>query len=154
MCLDNVTLPAWPGTRNRLGLRHHGLIPVHLDKCLFLLSLPFLCVAYSCAVVDKKDHTTGAIQDILILSFCPPSVLFPPSFRLISAFLPPSFCHPSAFLPPSFRLPSAFLPPSFRLPSAFLPPSFCGYLYIIIYTKIHIEYLSKTQDDRTTCSQL
>ena len=62
MCLDNVTLPAWPGTRNRLGLRHHGLIPVHLEKCLFLLSLPFLCVAYSCAVVDKKDHTTGAIQ--------------------------------------------------------------------------------------------
>jgi hypothetical protein len=62
MCLDNVTLPAWPGTRNRLGLRHHGLILVHLEKCLFLLSLPFLCVAYSCAVVDKKDHTAGAIH--------------------------------------------------------------------------------------------
>jgi hypothetical protein len=62
MCLDNVTLPAWPVTRNRLGLRHHGLILVHLEKCLFLLSLPFLCVAYSCAVVDKKDHTTGAIH--------------------------------------------------------------------------------------------
>ena len=60
MCLDNVTLPAWPGTRNRLGLRHHGLILVHLVRCLFLLSL--LCVAYSCAVVDKKDHTTGAIH--------------------------------------------------------------------------------------------
>ncbi len=30
----------------------------------------------------------------------------------------------------------------------------CGYLYIIIYTKIHIEYLSKTQDDRITYSQL
>ena len=60
--LDTVTLPAWPGTRNRLGLRQHGLIPVHLEKCLFLLSLPFLRVAYSCAVVDKKDHTTGAIQ--------------------------------------------------------------------------------------------
>jgi hypothetical protein len=42
MCLDNVTLPAWPGTRNRLGLRHHGLILVHLVRCLFLLS-PFCC---------------------------------------------------------------------------------------------------------------
>jgi hypothetical protein len=62
MCLDNVTLPAWPGTRNRLGLLHHGLILVHLEKCLFLLSLPIQCVAYSCAVVDEKDHTTGAIQ--------------------------------------------------------------------------------------------
>ena len=62
MCLDNVTLPAWPGTRNRLGLRQHGFNPVHLEKCLFLLSLPFLCVAYSCAAVDEKDHTTGAIQ--------------------------------------------------------------------------------------------
>ncbi len=67
MCLDNVTLPAWPGTRNRLGLRHHALILVHLEKCLFLLSLPFLCVAYSCAVVDEKDHTIGAIQVINIL---------------------------------------------------------------------------------------
>ncbi len=33
---------------------HHGLIPVHLVKCLFLLPLPLLCVAYSCAVVEKK----------------------------------------------------------------------------------------------------
>jgi hypothetical protein len=33
-----------------------------LEKCLFLLSLLFPCVAYSCAVVDEKDHTTGAIQ--------------------------------------------------------------------------------------------
>jgi hypothetical protein len=32
--------------------------------------------------------------------------------------------------------------------------NFCGYLYIIIYTKIYIEYLSKTQDDRITYSQL
>jgi hypothetical protein len=62
VCLDNVTLPARLVTHNRLRPRHHGLIPVHLVKCLFLLSLPFLCVAYSCAVVDKKDHTTGAIQ--------------------------------------------------------------------------------------------
>jgi hypothetical protein len=68
MCLDNVTLPAWPGTRNRLGLRHHGLILVHLVRCLFLLSLPLLCVAYSCAVVDKKDHTTGAIHLYTIFS--------------------------------------------------------------------------------------
>ncbi len=57
MRLDNVTLPAWPGTRNRLGLRHHGLILVHLEKCLFLLSLPLLCVAYSCAVVDEKKRS-------------------------------------------------------------------------------------------------
>ena len=62
VCLDNVTLPARLVTRNRHRPRHHGLIPVHLAKCLFLLSLPFLCVAYSCAVVDKKDHTTGAIH--------------------------------------------------------------------------------------------
>ena len=64
VCLDNDTLPARLVTRNRLRPRHHGLIPVHLAKCLFLLSLPFLCVAYSCAVVDKKDHTTGAIQPV------------------------------------------------------------------------------------------
>ena len=61
MCLDNTTLPARLVTRNRLRPRHHGLIPMHLVRCLFLLSL--LCVAYSCAVVDKKDHTTGAIQN-------------------------------------------------------------------------------------------
>jgi hypothetical protein len=62
VCHDNVTLPAWPGTRNCLRLRQHGLNPMHLVQCLFLLSPPFPCVAYSCAVVDKKDHTTGAIQ--------------------------------------------------------------------------------------------
>ncbi len=28
-----------------------------LLECLFLLLPPLLCVAYSCAVVDKKDHT-------------------------------------------------------------------------------------------------
>jgi hypothetical protein len=55
-------LPAWPGTRICLRLRQHGLNPVHLVQCLFLLSSPFPCVAYSCAVVDKKDHTTGAIH--------------------------------------------------------------------------------------------
>jgi hypothetical protein len=33
-----------------------------LVQCLFLLSSLFLCVAYSCAVVDEKDHTTGAIH--------------------------------------------------------------------------------------------
>jgi hypothetical protein len=64
VCLDNTTLPARLVTRNRLRPRHHGLIPVHLVRCLFLLSL--LCVAYSCAVVDKKDHTTGAIQYYII----------------------------------------------------------------------------------------
>ena len=42
VCLDNVTLPAWPGIRNCLGLRHHGLNLVHLVRCLFLLS-PFCC---------------------------------------------------------------------------------------------------------------
>jgi hypothetical protein len=60
-------LPAWPETRICLRLRQHGLNPVHLVRCLFLLSPPFLCVAYSCVVVDKKDHTTGAIQ-LLYLS--------------------------------------------------------------------------------------
>jgi hypothetical protein len=63
MCPDNTTLPARLVTRNRLRPRHHGLISMHLVRCLFLLSL--LCVAYSCAVVDKKDHTTGAIQMVL-----------------------------------------------------------------------------------------
>jgi hypothetical protein len=33
-----------------------------LVQCLFLLYSLFPCVAYSCAVVDEKDHTTGAIQ--------------------------------------------------------------------------------------------
>jgi hypothetical protein len=33
-----------------------------LVRCLSLLYSLFLCVAYSCAVVDEKDHTTGAIQ--------------------------------------------------------------------------------------------
>jgi hypothetical protein len=60
VCLDNVTLPARLVTRNRLRPRHHGLIPVHLAKRLFLLSLPFLCV-------DKKDHTTGAIHSLLTI---------------------------------------------------------------------------------------
>jgi len=62
-------LPAWPGTRICLRLRQHGLNPMHLVQCLFLLSPPFLCVAYSCAVVDKKDHTTGAIHTLYLLSF-------------------------------------------------------------------------------------
>ncbi len=62
MCLDNTTLPARLVARNHLRPRHHGLIPVHLETCLFLLPLPLLCVAYSCAVVDKKDHSTGAIH--------------------------------------------------------------------------------------------
>jgi hypothetical protein len=36
--------------------------PVYLIRCLFLLYSLLLCVAYSCAVVDEKDHTPGAIQ--------------------------------------------------------------------------------------------
>ncbi len=36
--------------------------PVYLVRCLFLLHSLLPCVAYSCAVVDEKDHTTGAIQ--------------------------------------------------------------------------------------------
>ena len=40
-----------------------GLHPVYLVQCLFLLYSLFLCVAYSCAVVDEKDHTTGAIHN-------------------------------------------------------------------------------------------
>ncbi len=39
-----------------------------LLECLFLLSPPFLCVAWSCAVVDKKEHTIGAIQKVT--QFC------------------------------------------------------------------------------------
>jgi hypothetical protein len=41
-------------------------ILMHLVRCLFLLCPLFLCVAYSCVVVDKKDHTTGAIQGLLL----------------------------------------------------------------------------------------
>jgi hypothetical protein len=37
-----------------------------LVQCLFPLSSLFLCVAYSCAVVDEKDHTTGAIQGLTV----------------------------------------------------------------------------------------
>jgi hypothetical protein len=33
-----------------------------LVQCLFLFHSLFLCVAHSCAVVDEKDHTIGAIQ--------------------------------------------------------------------------------------------
>ncbi|MFN9906883.1 MAG: hypothetical protein ACK56F_12305 [bacterium] len=39
-----------------------GLHPVYLVQCHFLLYSLLLCVAYSCAVVDEKDHTTGAIH--------------------------------------------------------------------------------------------
>ncbi len=46
--------PAWLETRLCLGLRQHGLKPVYLVQCLFLLCPLFLCVAYSCAVVDEK----------------------------------------------------------------------------------------------------
>ncbi len=47
-------LPAWLETRTCLRLRKHGLNPVYLAQCLFLLSSLFLCVAHSCAVVDEK----------------------------------------------------------------------------------------------------
>jgi hypothetical protein len=47
-------LPAWLETRICLRLRQHGLNPVYLVQCLFLLCPLFLCVAYSCAVVDEK----------------------------------------------------------------------------------------------------
>jgi hypothetical protein len=47
-------LPAWLETRICLRLRQHGLNPVYLVQCLFLLCLLFLCVAYGCAVVDEK----------------------------------------------------------------------------------------------------
>jgi hypothetical protein len=33
-----------------------------LVECLFLPLPPFLCVAWSCAVVDKKEHAIGAVQ--------------------------------------------------------------------------------------------
>ncbi len=59
-------LPAWLETRICLRLRQHGLNPVYLVQCLFLLCSLFLCVAYSCVVVDKKDHTTGAIHLLFI----------------------------------------------------------------------------------------
>jgi hypothetical protein len=47
-------LPAWIEARICLRLRQHGLNPVYLVQCLFLLFPLFLCVAYSCAVVDEK----------------------------------------------------------------------------------------------------
>ena len=73
-CHDNVTLPAWLETRICLRLRQHGLNPVYLVQCLFLLCSLFLCVAYSCAVVDEKDHTTGAIHSLRHSLSCPPPV--------------------------------------------------------------------------------
>jgi hypothetical protein len=47
-------LPAQPETRTCLRLHMRGLHPVYLVQCLFLLYSLFLCVAYSCAVVDEK----------------------------------------------------------------------------------------------------
>ena len=47
-------LPAQPETRTCLRLHMRGLLPVYLVQCLFLLYSLFLCVAYSCAVVDEK----------------------------------------------------------------------------------------------------
>ena len=52
-------LPAQPETRTCLRLHMRGLHPVYLVQCLFLLYSLFLCVAYSCAVVDEKDHTVA-----------------------------------------------------------------------------------------------
>ena len=57
-------LPAQLETRTCLRLHKHGLNSVYLIQCLFLIYSLFLCVAYGCAVVDEKDHTTGAIQEI------------------------------------------------------------------------------------------
>jgi hypothetical protein len=37
-----------------------------LVECLFLLLPPFLFVAWSCAVVDKKEHTIGAVQKLIL----------------------------------------------------------------------------------------
>ncbi len=37
-----------------LGYISMASILCTIEKCLFLLSLPFPCVAYSCALVDKK----------------------------------------------------------------------------------------------------
>jgi hypothetical protein len=51
---------ARPMTRSSLGaiqLWPHSRV---LVECLFLLLPPFLCVVWSCAVVDKKEHTIGA----------------------------------------------------------------------------------------------
>ncbi len=39
-----------------------------LLECLFLLLPPFLCVAWGCAVVNKKDHTAGAIHQKKIMT--------------------------------------------------------------------------------------
>jgi hypothetical protein len=61
-------LPAWLEARICLRLRQHGLNPVYLVQCLFLLFPLFLCVEYGCAVVDEKDHTIGAIHPIQTVS--------------------------------------------------------------------------------------
>jgi hypothetical protein len=62
-------LPVWLETRTCLGLRQRGLNPVYLVQCLFLLSSLFLCVAYSCAVVDEKrsHHWCDTLTIFLLL---------------------------------------------------------------------------------------
>jgi hypothetical protein len=65
-CPDNTTQPARPVTRNSLRPCSCGLIRVYyLSVSFFLLLPPFLCVAWSCAVVDKKEQT-NALDFIIV----------------------------------------------------------------------------------------
>ena len=66
-------LPVWLETRTCPRPRQRGLNPVYLVQCLFLLYSLFLCVAYSCAVVDeKRSHhwcDTGANMTKIMNSY-------------------------------------------------------------------------------------
>ncbi len=62
--LISAILLARPVTRSSLGRNSCWPHSRVLVECLFLLLPPFLCVAWSCTVVDKNDHTIGAIQSL------------------------------------------------------------------------------------------
>ena len=62
--LISATLLAQPVTRSSLGRNSCWPHSRVLVECLFLLLPPFLCVAWSCTVVDKNDHTIGAIHKV------------------------------------------------------------------------------------------
>jgi hypothetical protein len=57
--LINTTQPAWPVARSSLRLCNCGLIHAYYLNVSFSL-------AWSCAVVDKKEHTTGAIEEQIL----------------------------------------------------------------------------------------
>jgi hypothetical protein len=64
--LISATFLARPVTRSSLGQNSFWPHSRVLVECLFLLLPSFLCVAWSCTVVDKNDHTIGAIHTVCL----------------------------------------------------------------------------------------